>query len=208
MIVFEERNPNLEYKDKKSSIEVMLSGVDSAIVTKVVNKWQEWKDVEARLAEARQQAAILAQEAREHKNTYESMIRDLEEKYFDVIADSAKTKMIRTMSFLVKISKHSEPHESSETDYEGAFNEAIEVFNIPIETVKELLANHTQTELIYPRTRLYEPVPLKDGKDLNESLIGDAIKKILNNLKIKLNKLLNKLKVCDSIIDRLEEKYL
>lgn len=205
MKLYEERRADLEYKELKNKVEVLLSGTESASVTKLVNKYNEF-DLEQQRAQAlRKEVNEYVHTAQALKSEYEEMLRKLESDYFDVTLDSAKTKVVRTMKFVIKMSATPEAKTSESTDWEAAFNELAELLNAPIEVVKDVIKHNTEIETIQSHSRLYKP---EEVKDLKESVISD----IWNNLKEKIRlfytKILNKLKIFDSIMDRLEEKYL
>ena len=209
MIINEERRQDLEYKELKNKVEVILRGQDSAAITKLVKKYEEW-DLELERAKSlRREVSDIVHSADELKTSYETELRDCENRYFDVTLDSAKTKVIRTMQFVVKISAQPESHESSETDWEAAYNELAEVLNAPIEVVEECIKKHTEVELVTPKARLYRPEVVSDKDNtIKESVADTWFGKLLNKLKLFYNHLLQKLKVFDNIMDRLEEQYL
>ena len=208
MIINEERRQDLEYKDMKTKVEVVLRGQDSAAITKLVKKYEEW-DMEYQRARAlRQEVSDIAHSAEELKTSYENELRDCENRYFDIALDSAKTKVIRTMQFVVKISATPKSHESSDTDWEAAFNSLAEVLNAPIEVVEECIKKHTEVELVTPKAKLYRPETVVDKDTIKESVADTWFGKLLNKLKLFYNNLLQKLKVFDNIMDRLEQQYL
>lgn len=220
MKIYEERRPDLTYKETLTKVEVALDGVESQSVTKVVQKWKEFEIEYARWTELRKSAQEASIASREKKREYEEILRSLDEQYFNTVGDATKTKVIKTMSFLIKLSKKPETHESHTVDWEAVTNELVKLMDIPINVLQEAIKKHTEVELVIPKVRLFHPVPLVNGKpikkkdeaeemveSLNEGVSG-WFNDLLNRVKKFYIKLLNQFQVFDSILNRLEEKYM
>ncbi len=211
MLLREERRKDLVYEELKNKVIVQLEGSESASVTKLVNMYKDWDRTYEAYKALANQAREMKKEAEFYKTSYEEELRSMNEKYFDVVGDAAKTKVIRSMRYAIKISKESESHENKETDWEKVVEELAEVMQIPVDVLQKAIDKYTTVEMITPRARLYKPEDLQAIENQNESVASNGknnwFRLLLMKIKIFYEKLLKKFQIFDNIMDSIEKKY-
>lgn len=202
------RREDIVYKESNTKVIAFLTEKDSEIATKLVKKYQEFEDLNEQAKALAAEARLQSQSARELKDDYKQKLRETINNYFDAAMDSAKTRVIQTQSFILKLGREeTEPRKSESIDYEEAFNDIVKLMNIPINVVKEVLDKHTEIELSIPDTKLYKPEILTKENRLNEGF-SDVLSKILSPIKSFYNTLISKFKVFDKALEEVEKKYL
>lgn len=207
MLLQEERRSDLVYEETKNKVIVQLEGSESASLTKLVNMYKDWDATYQAYKQLREQVSVLSNQARDKKEKYEQELRDTNNKYFDVVADSSKTKVIRSMRYAIKISKDMEGHENRDTDWESVVNELAEVMQIPLDVLNKAIEKYTQVEMVIPKAKLYKPEDLTIDNTTNESFGSNWITSLLSKIRKYYEKLLNKFYIYDTIMDKIAEKY-
>jgi len=211
MYLNEERQEDLIYKESKNKVVAFLNGKDSEMVTKLVQKYEKADALLASAKVLRAQAAEQHSQAKEIQNQYADELRNLDEKLFNTTTDMAKTKVIQSLQFLIKLSKKPEATETHSVDWEKVTHSLAEMLNIPITVLEEAINKHTEIMIMEPKVRLYKPERLEDGhvgKPLDESFIGDIFTNLKNSITKTYTKLLSKFNLFDNLMERLTTNYL
>jgi hypothetical protein len=161
------RIAGIQYRETKTKITAQLTGVESAVVTRAINKAEILVVSEEEFRQLSERAEQLKQQCGELKEEYWEALRETVDYYFPSVEDRAKTRELQTRQWVFKVGKEENTIATSrKTDWELAFNTLAATVGASLTAQENAIDAATTVENKPKKTKLYMPERIAEKQQL------------------------------------------